>query len=45
MELVDNVEEELKKLKDEQQENIKNAKDALNTEVPTNIKNKNRLKA
>ena len=39
------IEEELKKLKDEQQENIKNAKDALNTEVPTNIKNKNRLKA
>lgn len=48
MELVDNVEDEAKKLKDEQKENIKTAKEALNTEVPTNIekdkKNKNRLK-
>ena len=44
MELVDDVEDEIKKLKDEKAENIKTAKDALNTEVPTNINNKNRLK-
>lgn len=44
MELVDNVEDEIKKLKDEKAENIKTTKDALNTEVPTNINNKNRLK-
>lgn len=44
MELVDDVEDEAKKLKDEKTENIKTTKEALNTEVPTNIEKQNRLK-
>lgn len=43
IELVENTENEIKKLAEEKQNNIKNSKEALNEEVPTNL-NKNRLK-
>lgn len=44
IEIVDNTEEEIKKLEEEKKNNIKTAKDALNDEVPTDLNNQNRLK-
>lgn len=45
MEIVNDTEEEIKKLEDEKKANIKNSKEALNEEVPTDLNNnKNRLK-
>ena len=44
LEIVDNTEEEIKKLEEEKKNNIKTAKDALNDEVPTDLNNQNRLK-
>ena len=41
MEIVDDPEEEAKRIQDEKQENIKTSKEALNEELPTNI---NRLR-
>ena len=44
MEIVDDTEKELKRLEDEEKENIKKQKEALNEELPTNMNNLNRLK-
>lgn len=45
MEIVNDTEEEIKRLEDEKKANIKNSKEALNEDVPTDLnKNKNRLK-
>lgn len=49
IELVENTENEIKRLEDEKKKNIKNSKEALNEEVPTDLNNnlnnnKNRLK-
>ena len=46
MEIVDNTEDEIKRLEDEKKNNIKSSKEALNEDVPTELesKNKNRLK-
>ena len=44
MEIIENPEEEAEKLKKEKTENIKASKDALNEDLPTNLKNNSRLK-
>ena len=45
MEIVNDTEEEIKRLEEEKKANIKNSKEALNEDVPTDLnKNKNRLK-